>query len=165
MEFTKFLVKDGEVPILEEGVNIFFMQEVAVLLDITTMNVYLPERILYNIKTLGIRWLTATEPGLVVKDCTKEFCGFQLDPDYKLRYLLNVPDDLSVEECTGCTMSMELIHEGKVCVSIASRKMVKWSEAKQLGHVDLSTLIAHCYLQKLREGGSEGGQDQVWHQK
>ena len=55
MEFTKLLVKDGEVPILEEGVNIFFMQEVAVLLDIMTMNVYLPERILYNIKTLGIR--------------------------------------------------------------------------------------------------------------
>ena len=69
--------------------------------------------------------MTAKEPGLVAKDCSKEFCGFQLDPDYKLRYLLNVPDDLSVEECTGCTMSMELIHEGKVCVSIASRKMIK----------------------------------------
>jgi hypothetical protein len=45
--------------------------------------------------------------------CTVEFCEYQITSDYALEYRVNVPEDVSVDECTGCTVSMKLTYDGE----------------------------------------------------
>merc|ERR1719254_209011 len=63
----------------------------------------------------------AAEVEEVAEECNsvKEFCEFELDPEYLLRYRLNVPQGSSIADCAGCTASMELVYEGEAWVSLA----------------------------------------------
>lgn len=118
MGFTKLLVEDGEIPIEEEGANIFLYASGQH--SFRFHQTYLPfRRDLAEGRDVGAEEDATDVAPVAATDCTKEFCDFELDPDYLLKYRLNVPEDASVAACTGCTVSMELIHEGEAWVSIA----------------------------------------------
>jgi hypothetical protein len=53
------------------------------------------------------------------KDCTQEMCQYQLEPDYLLEYKVNVPQDTTVEECVGCSLSVKLTFEGTAWLALA----------------------------------------------
>ena len=118
MGFTKLLVEDGEIPIKEEGANIFLYASGrhSFRFHETFLSF---RRDLAEGQDVGVEEDATDVAPVTAKDCTKEFCDFELDPDYLLKYRLNVPEDASVAVCTGCTVSMELIHEGEAWVSIA----------------------------------------------
>ncbi|KAL3801073.1 hypothetical protein HJC23_002366 [Cyclotella cryptica] len=46
-------------------------------------------------------------------ECTLEFCDYQISPEYLLEYRVNIPNDTSFDECSGCTISMNLIYNGE----------------------------------------------------
>lgn len=45
--------------------------------------------------------------------CTIDFCEYEISADYKLEYLVNVPDNTSVDECNGCSLSVRLTYDGE----------------------------------------------------
>jgi hypothetical protein len=53
------------------------------------------------------------------KDCTQEFCDYQLESDYLLQYKVNVPDDTDVDMCSGCTISIKLTYDDEAWIGIA----------------------------------------------
>lgn len=52
-------------------------------------------------------------------DCTKEMCQYELTPDYLLEYKVNVPNDTTVEECVGCSLTVKLTYEGTAWLAFA----------------------------------------------
>mmetsp|Transcript_12618 Transcript_12618/g.22617 ORF Transcript_12618/g.22617 Transcript_12618/m.22617 type:complete len:239 (+) Transcript_12618:96-812(+) len=49
----------------------------------------------------------------------EEWQIYQLCSTCKIKYRVNVPEDTNAEECLGCSVSMELIHEGEAWLGIA----------------------------------------------
>eukprot|EP00804_Cyclotella_cryptica_P017373 CCRYP_020238-RC/>CCRYP_020238-RC protein AED:0.13 eAED:0.13 QI:0/0.75/0.6/0.8/0.75/0.6/5/529/454 len=65
----------------------------------------------------GVRSLASTTANGV--DCTSNFCENQIQPDFLLKYRINVPQGTDPTTCDGCTISMETIYDGDAWVSIA----------------------------------------------
>lgn len=138
MTFTKLLVEGGEVPILEDGANIFLyakgetdevgyhISQKAFIVDFTppadpSDDVEDGDNEPSSEEPSPAPVANPTEqPVTSAKDCSTDFCENQLSPDYLLRYKINVPTDTTEEECEGCSISMELIYDGEVWVSIGS---------------------------------------------
>jgi len=118
MEFTKLLVEDWQIPILEEGENIFLYAAGGYELGAHSAHLSFTKDFAEDIHVPSVEE-EGGELELLAKDCTKELCDLELDSDYLLRYKLNIPEDSSAVECTGCTISMELIYEGEAWISIA----------------------------------------------
>ena len=49
----------------------------------------------------------------------EEWKIYQLCSTCKIKYRVNIPEDTNAEECLGCSVSMELIHEGEAWLGIA----------------------------------------------
>lgn len=45
--------------------------------------------------------------------CTVEFCAREMTSDYKMEYRVNVPDNVSIDECLGCSLSVKLTYDGE----------------------------------------------------
>jgi len=116
MEFTKLLVEDWQIPIMEDGENIFLYAAGGYELGVHSAHLSFTKDFAEDVPVPSVEEEELEPPA---KDCSKELCDFELDLDYLLRYKLNIPKDSSVEECTGCTISMELIYEGEAWISIA----------------------------------------------
>lgn len=43
--------------------------------------------------------------------CMTTFCEFELAPDYKLQYRVNVPDHTNIDKCFGCSLSVKLTYD------------------------------------------------------
>lgn len=52
-------------------------------------------------------------------DCSSQMCETELTSDYQLRYQINVPSGTTPQVCEGCTISMELVYDGKAWVAVA----------------------------------------------
>eukprot|EP00584_Thalassiosira_punctigera_P010917 CAMPEP_0172547466 /NCGR_PEP_ID=MMETSP1067-20121228/16995_1 /TAXON_ID=265564 ORGANISM="Thalassiosira punctigera, Strain Tpunct2005C2" /NCGR_SAMPLE_ID=MMETSP1067 /ASSEMBLY_ACC=CAM_ASM_000444 /LENGTH=829 /DNA_ID=CAMNT_0013334551 /DNA_START=42 /DNA_END=2531 /DNA_ORIENTATION=+ len=129
MGFTKLLVEDGEIPIKEDGLS-GFLYACGGMIFPATHDISLAfwknlakdqiEVESDSPPTVDEVVPPVTEPVVAqpAKDCTKELCDFELDPNYRMRYRLNIPEDSTVDECTGCTISIELIYDGEAWVAI-----------------------------------------------
>ena len=52
------------------------------------------------------------------KDCSREFCENALSADFLQKYRINIAEGTTIDECVGCTVSMELIYEGEAWIGI-----------------------------------------------
>ncbi len=52
-------------------------------------------------------------------DCTREMCEYQLSDDFLHKYQVNAPSETTLEMCEECTISKEVVCEGKAWASIA----------------------------------------------
>ena len=56
-----------------------------------------------------------------------EWTTYSLSPTSEMKYYVNVPSGTNAEECTGCSVSVEVVHNGEAWLGIASSvKMAKW---------------------------------------
>mmetsp|Transcript_2505 Transcript_2505/g.5312 ORF Transcript_2505/g.5312 Transcript_2505/m.5312 type:complete len:232 (-) Transcript_2505:106-801(-) len=62
--------------------------------------------------------MPASEPDNLTKT-EEEWSNYELSQTSLLKYRVNVPADTDAEECTGCSVSMEVIHDGEAWVGIA----------------------------------------------
>ena len=117
MKFTKIMKESGEIQIVT-GENLFLWAYGS-----ETSLDYHAAMSTFMLDLLGD---DGTDPTPVAapapassKDCTKEFCDHELSPDFRLRYQVNVPDGTTVDECNGCTISMELTYDGEAWLGFA----------------------------------------------
>lgn len=54
-----------------------------------------------------------------IQDCTQEMCMYLLSDDYILEYKVNVPNNTTVDECEGCSLSVKLTYEGTAWLAFA----------------------------------------------
>lgn len=55
-------------------------------------------------------------------DCTKEMCQYEISDDCLLEYKVNVPEDTTVDECIGCSLSIKLTYDGVAWLGFAFSK-------------------------------------------
>ena len=129
MKFTKIMTESGEIQIVSKQNNFLWAYGSG-----TTLN-YHAARASFVLNVLGDGGTdpTPANPSPVTtapvpvpapipgasKDCTKEFCDHELSPDFRLRYQVNVPDGTTVDECNGCSISMELTYDGEAWLGFA----------------------------------------------
>jgi hypothetical protein len=138
MEFSKLLIEEGEVPILEGAKNNFIHArgqgelgfhsiDYSFRVDLCTSAI---EEDVDEVVDLeggdGVTASALVDDAQGFKDCTKEMCETQLSPDFLLKYQINVPSDSE-----KCMISMEAIYDGEAWVSVAfsSDGMMTGSEA------------------------------------
>ena len=131
MEFTKLLIEEGEVPILEGVENNFIHARGQGALGFHSIDYSFRVDLCTSAIGEDVDEVVDLDGGdgvatsaLVVdaqgfKDCTKEMCEYQLSADFLLKYQINVPSDTTSEMCEKCTISMEAIYDGEAWVSIA----------------------------------------------
>jgi hypothetical protein len=135
MEFARLLTEDGEVALREAGSNFFLHARGS------------GGELGYHDNGYGSFWrdfaedvyeeeeeeekadeeevieeeepLEEEEPSTQVCNSLREMCAVALDPDYLLRYRLNVPPGASLGRCAGCSVAVELVYEGVAWVSLA----------------------------------------------
>jgi hypothetical protein len=61
----------------------------------------------------------AATASITVEDCTQDFCENQVSSDYLLRYKVNLPEGITLDNCEeACTISFESIYEGEAWISV-----------------------------------------------
>jgi hypothetical protein len=87
MEFTKLLVEDGELPISEDGTNTFLHARGGSVFGYhDTRSAF---EMAFDNDAVVSPAIEAEEANVDLQDCTIDFCYYELDQNYKLRYLLN----------------------------------------------------------------------------
>lgn len=52
---------------------------------------------------------TSSKVGMNI--CLTEFCKYEITSDYTFEYKVNIPDNASMEDCSGCSLSVRLTYD------------------------------------------------------
>ena len=53
----------------------------------------------------------SNSPSESIDICMVEFCSYEITSDYLFEYRVNVPEDTSIDECSGCSLSIKLTYD------------------------------------------------------